>query len=139
MNKASGRRHASNSLNTYHHQTHATLTTIKLTQHLPPSNSLNTYHHQAHSTLTTIKLTQLLPPSSSLNTYHHQTHSTLTTIRLTQHLPPSSSLNTYHHQAHMSLGIGIHAIMSLIMLQSDLVSEYTWGPSKLLLTISSTC
>ena len=24
-------------------------------------------------------------------------------------------------------------------IQSNLVSEYTWGPSKLLLTISSTC
>ena len=26
-----------------------------------------------------------------------------------------------------------------IHLQSNLISEYTWGPSKLLLTISSTC
>ena len=25
------------------------------------------------------------------------------------------------------------------VIQSNLVSEYTWGPSKLLLTISSTC
>ena len=29
--------------------------------------------------------------------------------------------------------------MQTLYIQSNLVSEYTWGPSKLLLTISSTC